>query len=77
MMMKKSILLIALLVSFSGAYAQKSKVNNAESLLNSQKLDEALDAINIAIDPNNEKSEKINSLGKNMGSTWRYLLWNI
>ncbi len=58
MMMKKSILLIALLISFSGVYAQKSKVNNAESLLKTQKLDEALDAINEAIDPNNEKSEK-------------------
>lgn len=56
--MKKTILLIAFLISVAGAYAQKGKVASAQTLKDSQKLDKALEAINEAIDPNNEKAEK-------------------
>ncbi|MGD9928790.1 MAG: tetratricopeptide repeat protein [Mangrovibacterium sp.] len=58
MMMKKTILLLALLISVAGAYAQKGKVASAQTLKDTQKLDKALEAINEAIDPNNEKAEK-------------------
>lgn len=65
--MKKTILLIAFLISVAaGAYAQKGKVASAQTLKDSQKLDKALDAINEAIDPNNEKAE--NSI--NWAKTW-------
>jgi tetratricopeptide (TPR) repeat protein len=57
MMMKKTILLIAFLISVAGAYAQKGKVASAQTLKDSQKLDKALEAINEAVDPNNEKAE--------------------
>ena len=56
--MKKTILLVALLISVAGAYAQKGKVTSAQTLKDAQKLDQALSAINEAIDPNNEKAEK-------------------
>lgn len=56
--MKKTILLLALLISVAGAYAQKGKVASAQTLKDTQKLDKALEAINEAIDPNNEKAEK-------------------
>ncbi|MGE4585724.1 MAG: tetratricopeptide repeat protein [Mangrovibacterium sp.] len=56
--MKKTILLVAFLISVAGAYAQKGKVASAQSLKDSGKLDKALEAINEAIDPDNEKSEK-------------------
>ncbi len=56
--MKKTILLVALLISVAGAYAQKGKVTSAQTLKDTQKLDQALSAINEAIDPNNEKAEK-------------------
>ncbi len=55
--MKKTILLIAFLISVAGSYAQKGKVASAQTLKDSQKLDKALEAINEAIDPNNEKAE--------------------
>jgi len=55
--MKKTILLIAFLISVAGAYAQKGKVASAQTLKDSQKLDKALEAINEAVDPNNEKAE--------------------
>ncbi len=58
MMMKRTILLFALLISVAGAYAQKGKVATAQTLKDSQKLDKALEAINEAIDPNNEKAAK-------------------
>jgi len=56
--MKKTILLFALLISVAGAYAQKGKVASAQTLKDSGKLDKALEAINEAIDPNNDKSDK-------------------
>jgi tetratricopeptide (TPR) repeat protein len=67
MMMKKIILLVAFLISVSGAYAQKGKVASAQTLKDSQKLDKALEAINEAIDPNNEKAEK----SINWTKTWQ------
>ncbi|WP_170154422.1 tetratricopeptide repeat protein [Mangrovibacterium diazotrophicum] len=58
-MMKKTILLLAILVTaVAGSYAQKGKVSSAQTLKDSGKLDKALEAINEAIDPNNEKAEK-------------------
>ncbi|MCW0482140.1 tetratricopeptide repeat protein [Gaoshiqia sediminis] len=57
-MMKKTILLFAFLISVAGAYAQKGKVASAQTLKDTQKLDKALEAINEAIDPTNEKAEK-------------------
>lgn len=55
--MKKIILLAAFLISVAGAYAQKGKVASAQTLKDSQKLDKALEAINEAIDSNNEKAK--------------------
>jgi len=65
--MKKIILLVAFLISVAGAYAQKGKVASAQTLKDSQKLDKALEAINEAIDPNNEKAENSISWPK----TWQ------
>lgn len=56
--MKKTILLITFLVAVAGAYAQKGKVASAQTLKDSQKLEKALEAINEAIDPKNDKAEK-------------------
>ncbi len=57
--MKKTILLFAFLISVAGAaFAQKGKVASAQTLKDSGKLDKALEAINEAVDPKNEKSEK-------------------
>ncbi|MGV8139493.1 MAG: tetratricopeptide repeat protein [Mangrovibacterium sp.] len=67
MMMKKIIFLVAFLISVAGAYAQKGKVASAQTLKDSQKLDKALEAINEAIDPNNEKAENSISWPK----TWQ------
>lgn len=67
MMMKKIILLGAFLIFVAGAYAQKGKVASAQTLKDSQKLDKALEAINEAIDPNNDKAE--NSI--NWPKTWQ------
>ncbi|MGV8096636.1 MAG: tetratricopeptide repeat protein [Mangrovibacterium sp.] len=55
--MKKIVLLVAILISVAGAYAQKGKVASAQTLKDSQKLDKALEAINEAIDSNNPKAE--------------------
>jgi len=57
--MKKSILLLAVLACFAGSsFAQKGKVATAQALKDGGKLDEALDAIKEAIDPENPKAEK-------------------
>jgi len=56
--MKKTIILLALVLSVSGAFAQKGKVTSAQTFKDSGKLDKALEAINEAIDPANEKAEK-------------------
>ncbi|MGQ8335363.1 tetratricopeptide repeat protein [Sunxiuqinia sp. A32] len=57
-MMKRTILLIALIVCVAATYAQKGKVISAQSYKDTQKLQEALDAIKETIDPNNPKAEK-------------------
>lgn len=56
--MKKTIILLALVFSVSAVFAQKGKVTSAQSLKDSGKLDQALEAINEAIDPANDKSDK-------------------
>ncbi|RIJ47732.1 tetratricopeptide repeat protein [Maribellus luteus] len=56
--MKKTIILLALVLSVSGAFAQKGKVTSAQTFKDSGKLDKALEAINEATDPANEKAEK-------------------
>lgn len=57
--MKKTTILLALVVfTVSATFAQKGKVMTAKNLKDEGKLDEALEYINTAIDPNNEKSEK-------------------
>ena len=56
--MKKTLLLIAILIVTIGTYAQKGKVSNAQTLKDAGKLTEAVAAINEAIDQNNPKAEK-------------------
>jgi tetratricopeptide (TPR) repeat protein len=57
--MKKITILLALLVfTGSATFAQKSKVTNAKKLKDEGKLEEALQMINEAVDPNNDKSDK-------------------
>ncbi len=56
--MKKAIILLALVFAFSGAFAQKGKVTSAQTFKDTGKLDKALEAINEATDPSNEKAEK-------------------
>ena len=48
MMMKKTILLLAVIITaVTGSYAQKGKVSSASTLKDSGKLDKALEAIRI------------------------------
>lgn len=56
--MKKTIILLALVLAVSGAFAQKGKVNSAQSFKDTGKLDKAVEAIEEAIDPSNPKAEK-------------------
>ncbi len=57
--MKKITILLTLVVfAVSATFAQKSKVSTAKKLKEEGKLDQALQTINEAIDPNDEKSEK-------------------
>jgi len=56
--MKRTIILLALVLAFSGSFAQKGKVTTAQSLKDAGKLDEAFAAIEEAVDPANEKAEK-------------------
>ncbi len=56
--MKRILLLMALMICVSAAFAQKGKVLSAQSFKDQSKLKEALEAINIAIDTSNPKSEK-------------------
>ena len=56
--MKKTIFLLALVLAVSGAFAQKGKVTSAQNYKDTGKLDKALEAINEAVDPSNEKAEK-------------------
>lgn len=56
--MKKTIILLALLFTVSATFAQKGKVTSAQNLKDAGKLEEALETIELAIDPSNEKAEK-------------------
>jgi tetratricopeptide (TPR) repeat protein len=56
--MKKSIILLALVVAFSTVNAQKGKVTSAQTLKDSGKLDKALEAITEASDASNPDAEK-------------------
>ncbi len=56
--MKRSVILLALVFLSSLTFAQKRKVTAAESLKEAGKLDEALETIESAVDPNQEKSDK-------------------
>jgi TPR repeat protein len=57
--MKKTTILLALVVfTVSAVFAQKSKVTSAKKSLDEGNVGEALEMINEAIDPNNEKAEK-------------------
>lgn len=55
--MKKTILLLALLFAFTGIFAQKGKVQTALNFKDTGKLDKAVEAIEEAVDPSNEKAE--------------------
>ncbi|HBL77005.1 MAG: hypothetical protein A2W90_19465 [Bacteroidetes bacterium GWF2_42_66] len=54
--MKKTILLLALLFAFTGIFAQKGKVTTALNFKDTGKLDKAVEAIEEAVDPSNEKA---------------------
>lgn len=56
--MKKTIVLLALMLAVSGAFAQKGKVTSAQNLKDTGKLDKALETIESTIDPSNPKAEK-------------------
>ena len=56
--MKRILLLLALMICVSAAFAQKGKVISAQSYKDQKKLTEALEAISTAVDPANPKSEK-------------------
>lgn len=56
--MKRTIILLGLVLIASISFAQKGKVTSAQTLKDAGKLDEALKTINIAIDPNNKDAEK-------------------
>lgn len=56
--MKKTFILLALIFAVTGAFAQKGKVNSAQTFKDTGKLDKALEAINEATDPSNPKSAK-------------------
>jgi tetratricopeptide (TPR) repeat protein len=56
--MKKTFILMALVVAFSATFAQKGKVTTAETLMNEGKLDKALAAIEEAANASDPKAEK-------------------
>ena len=56
--MKKTFILLALVLAFSVTFAQKGKVTTAQSLKDAGKLADAYAAIEEAVDPANEKAEK-------------------
>lgn len=57
-MMKRTVFLLALILSVTVSFAQKGKVSSAQSYKESGKLDKAVEVIEGTIDPSNEKSEK-------------------
>ncbi len=56
--MKRTIILLTLMIAVSTAFAQKGKVTSALTLKDTGKLDQALEAIRETIDPSNAKAEK-------------------
>lgn len=56
--MKRTIILLALVLAFSATYAQKGKVTTAQSLKDAGKLAEALEAIEQAANASDPKAEK-------------------
>jgi len=56
--MKQLIITITMVVVCHALFAQKGQVTRASNYINSGELDKALECINAAIDPQNEKSEK-------------------
>lgn len=56
--MKKTIILLAMVLAYSGTFAQKGKVTTAQSLKDAGKIAEAYAAIEEAIDESNPKAEK-------------------
>jgi tetratricopeptide (TPR) repeat protein len=56
--MKRTIILLALVFTFAGTYAQKGKVTSAQNFKDTNKLDKAFEAIEEAVDPSNEKAAK-------------------
>ena len=58
MMMKRTLLLLALIICVSAAFAQKGKVISAQSFKDQGKIKEAFEAIETAVDAENPKSEK-------------------
>jgi len=56
--MKRSVILLTLVFLTSLTFAQKRKVTSAESLKEAGKLDEALETIESAVDPDQDKSDK-------------------
>jgi len=56
--MKRTTVLLALIFAVFSGFAQKGKVSSAENLANSGELKEALETIDLTIDPANDKSDK-------------------
>ena len=56
--MKRTFILLAMMLGFTVAFAQKGKVTTAQSLKDAGKLDEAFAAIEEAVNPANDKAEK-------------------
>jgi tetratricopeptide (TPR) repeat protein len=56
--MKRSVLLLTFILLASLTYAQKRNVTSAESLKEAGKLEEALETIELTVDPNQNKSDK-------------------
>ena len=56
--MKKTIILLAMVLAYSATFAQKGKVTTAQSLKDAGKIAEAYAAIEEAIDESNPKAEK-------------------
>jgi len=56
--MKRTIFLLAFILAAGGVFAQKGKVTSAQNYKDTGKLEKALETIQLAIDPSNEKAEK-------------------
>jgi len=64
--MKKTIMLLTFVFAFSAVFAQNSAVKSAQNFVNERKFDQALKAINEAVDTSNSKAAKTHSVPK----TW-------